>query len=135
MLCDYYTGIKMPGKSTDGDETVEYEKEIEVNGQKYMISYSEKVSWISDDEWSHEEAEVGYINTYKKRTNITEYDIRVPEEYDGIVMYAAPVTKESFENADFDDVNDTVKKVGENEDGSFDDVSDVHFIRIAEYAE
>lgn len=87
-LCDIYSGRIMPYASTYGDMVVEYNTEIEWEGETYTIGYVKDVKrttgeWMEDNEgcWIH-------LNTFE-----VTYIVTIPEGYDGLALYTGAITE------------------------------------------
>ncbi len=91
---DYYTGLELPNKDlyTEGDQTVSFEEEpcvITVDGKQVFIWYSKIMSVEWDDyvytglDKTHEQVDCVGHGTF---THL----IKVPAEYDGIVLAICP---------------------------------------------
>lgn len=86
VLCEMYTGRVIPNASTENDMQIEYGMEVEWEGESYHISYIENTEW----EWiDWEEVDAGIWNG----TGIMHVSCKatVPEGYDGLILWVAPV--------------------------------------------
>lgn len=82
---DFYTGIEVPARSSYDDETLEFSKDYEWNGNTYSICYSintdidaYKSDWEMVDEYM-------WCMNYEYTINRV-YTITIPEGYDGLVL-------------------------------------------------
>lgn len=99
-LCDIYSGRVIPGAATLGDMVVEYNTEIEWEGETYTIGYVSDVKW-TQGEWMDDiclgTCEITYI-------------VAIPEGYDGLALRTSAVTEPEPPEESDGVVDDTEEK-------------------------
>lgn len=96
-LCDYYTGRIFPARETSGDDAYEGSVVLEYDDIRLDIVYSCEVSF-GQEGWIWQEE--GFYT--KKLLFDVVYKIKVPKNYDGVLLAVVPVTKYTEESSDFD---------------------------------
>jgi hypothetical protein len=81
-LFDYYTGMTLPTRYTQGDEKIGGEMSVENGDKSYEISYTETTSW----EWGS----WGFSGDGHNKRTVTMscyYEVNVSEDYDGLCLW------------------------------------------------
>lgn len=137
VLCDYYTGIVIPRKASRDNATIEFGAKIEIEGKTCPIRCTFDSTW-ERSEPTTDFIEDGWYKAYQNVTCINIFKIRAPQDYDGLTLATTYATEEGYkkaiENTDADTIDETLKRFGENDNGTFEDTSDYRFIRISDYA-
>lgn len=84
-ICDWYTGLLLPGRDSFGDDSQENSFTLEIDGVSYQVSYSRKMRGGWGD-WVYDEAG----NAASEYQVTMEYIFRIPEGYDGLVFGVCP---------------------------------------------
>ena len=82
---DWYTGRKLPARSTSDDDAQEYAVTLDIDGVSYEVSYSMQISWEQGN-WVYDETR----NGTSSMTGTFQYVFRIPEGYDGLVCSVCP---------------------------------------------